>query len=96
MTDFPDYKKFISFIEVSNFPSSHWSITSGWEWEKYLVQVENDYLKEILKMLGFSHCLCVKLKLLIILHGSTWEFIWLMIMLGIHIYLGFIKCGRIL
>jgi hypothetical protein len=44
--DFPDYKNFIYFIEVSNFPSSHWSVTSGWKWEKYLAQVEKDGLKE--------------------------------------------------
>ena len=46
MTDYPDYKNFISFLEVSNFPSSHWSITSGWEWEKYITQVEKGDLKE--------------------------------------------------
>jgi hypothetical protein len=46
MTYYPDYKNFISFLEVSNFPSSHWSVTSGWEWEKYLAQVEKDDLKE--------------------------------------------------
>ena len=34
MTDYPDYKNYVSFLEVSNFPSSHWSITSGWKWAK--------------------------------------------------------------
>ena len=46
MKDFPYYKNFISFIEVLNFPSSHWSVMSGSEWEKYLAQVEKDDLKE--------------------------------------------------
>ena len=41
-----NYKNYVSFLEVSNFPSYHWSITSGWEWEKYLAQVENDDIKE--------------------------------------------------
>ena len=40
MTDYPDYKNYVSFLEVSNFPSSHWSIKSGWEWVRYLAQVE--------------------------------------------------------
>ena len=31
---------------MSSFPSSHWSVTSGWEWKIYLAQVEKDDLKE--------------------------------------------------
>ena len=31
---------------MPNFPSSHWSLTSGWEWEKYLALVEKDDMKE--------------------------------------------------
>ena len=46
MTDYPYYMKLLSFLQVSNFPSSHWSVTSGWEWAKYLAQVENDDMKE--------------------------------------------------
>ena len=46
MTDYPEYKNYVSFLNVSNFPSSHLSVTSGWEWEKYLAQVEKDDLKE--------------------------------------------------
>jgi hypothetical protein len=45
MMDYTNYKKFIYFLEVSNFPSSHWSVASGWEWKKYLAQVEKDDLK---------------------------------------------------
>ena len=33
MTDYLDYKNYVSFLDVSNFPSSHWSVMSGWEWE---------------------------------------------------------------
>jgi hypothetical protein len=46
MTDCPDYMKYLSFLQVSNFPSSHWAIMSGWEWKKYLAQVENGHMKE--------------------------------------------------
>ena len=46
MTDYLEYKNYVSFLDVSNFPSSHWFVTSGWEWEKYLAQVEKDDLKE--------------------------------------------------
>jgi len=45
MTDYPDQMKFLSFLHVPNFPSSHWSVTSGWEWARYLAQVEIDDLK---------------------------------------------------
>lgn len=46
MTDYPKMMKYLSFIQVPNFPSSHWSLTSGWEWGKYLAQVEKDDMKE--------------------------------------------------
>ena len=46
MTDYPYYKNYVSFLEVLNFPSSCWSITSDWEWEKYVAQVKKDDLKE--------------------------------------------------
>ena len=46
MTDYPYYKNYVYFLEVANFPSSDWLVTSGWEWEKYLAQVEKDDLKE--------------------------------------------------
>jgi hypothetical protein len=46
MTDYPDYMKYLSFLQMPNFPSSHWSLTSGWEWAKYLAQVEKDDMKE--------------------------------------------------
>jgi hypothetical protein len=46
MKNYPDCMKFISFLQMTNFPYSHWSLTSGWEWEKYLAQVEKDDMKE--------------------------------------------------
>jgi hypothetical protein len=46
MTNYPDYMKYLSFLQMPNFPSSHWSLTSGWEWEKYIAQVEKDDMKE--------------------------------------------------
>lgn len=44
--DYPDHTKLLYFLQVPNFPSSHWPITSGWGWAGYLAQVENDDLKE--------------------------------------------------
>ena len=46
MTNYPKMMKYLSFIQVPNFPSSHWSLSSGWEWGKYLAQVEKDDMKE--------------------------------------------------
>ena len=68
MTYYPDYKNYVSFLDISNFPSSHWSVTNGWEWEKYLAQVEKDDLKEKIANASFFHYLWMKLQLLIILH----------------------------
>jgi hypothetical protein len=45
MTDYLDYMKYLSFLQMPNFPSSHWSLMSGWEWAKYLAQVEKDDMK---------------------------------------------------
>jgi hypothetical protein len=45
MTYYLDYMKYISFLEVSNLSSSHWYLTSGWEWAEYIAQVEKDDLK---------------------------------------------------
>ena len=39
-------KNYLSFIQVQNFQCSHWSLASGWEWGKYLSQVEKDDMKE--------------------------------------------------
>ena len=38
--------KYLYFIQATNFPSSQWSLSSGWEWGKYLAQVEKDNMKE--------------------------------------------------
>ena len=46
MTDYPKMTKYLSFIQVPIFRSSHWSLSSGWEWGKYLAQVENGDMKE--------------------------------------------------
>lgn len=46
MSDYLNYMKYLSFIQVLNFPSSHWSIISGWECSKYLAQVEKYDMKE--------------------------------------------------
>ena len=46
MTDYPKMMKYLSFIQVPKFPSSHWSLSSGWERGKYLAQVEMDNMKE--------------------------------------------------
>lgn len=46
MIDYPDHTKFLSFLQVSNFPSSHWSVTNGWKWVRYLAHIEDDDLKQ--------------------------------------------------
>ena len=45
MIDYPKMTKYLSFIQVPNFPYSHWSLSSGWKWGKYLAQVEMDDMK---------------------------------------------------
>jgi hypothetical protein len=46
MPNYLDCMKYLSFLQVSKFPSSHWSVMSGWEWERYLAQLESDDMKE--------------------------------------------------
>ena len=67
--DYPNYNNYVSFLEVSNSPSSHWYVTSGWEWARYLAQVEKDDLKEKIANAIFFHYLWMKLQLLIIIDG---------------------------
>ena len=69
ITDYPTMTKYLSFIQVQNFPSSRWSLSSGWEWGKYIAQVEKDHMKEKIAKGKFYHYLWMKLQLLIILHG---------------------------
>ena len=61
MIDYLDYKNYVSFLKVSNFPSSHWCITSGWEWTRYLAQVENDDLKKKVANTRFFHYISMNL-----------------------------------
>ena len=46
LKDYPKMTKYLSFIQVPNFPTSRWSLLIGWEWGKYLAQVEKDDMKE--------------------------------------------------
>ena len=70
MTDYPKMMKYLSFIQVPNFLTSHWSLLSGWERGKYLAQVEKDDMKEKIANATFLS-LSLKLRLLIIFHGSA-------------------------
>ena len=46
MIDYPKMSEYVSFINAPNYSSSHWSMTSGWEWAQYLAQVEKEDMKE--------------------------------------------------
>ena len=91
MTYYSKYKNYVYFLDVSNFPSSHWSITSGWEWAKYLAQVEKDDLKEnTANNILFS----LYLDKVTTIDNTSWvcmSIYMVMVILGIHIYLGFKK-----
>ena len=60
--------KYLSFIQVPNFPSSHWSLSSGREWGKYLAQVEKDDMKRRLQMLHF----CQSLDVVTAIDNTSW------------------------
>lgn len=53
MKNYPHYINYLSFHKVLSFPSSYWSITSGWISTTYLAQVENDDIKKRFQMLSF-------------------------------------------
>ena len=46
MTYYPKMAKYLFFIQVPNFPTSHCSLSSGSKWGKYLAHVEKDDMKE--------------------------------------------------
>eukprot|EP01018_Ginkgo_biloba_P012269 Gb_00696 [translate_table: standard] len=69
MTNFPEYMNFLSFLEVSNFPTSHWSISSGWEWERYIAQVEMEDLQEKIRT---SRFLALSLDEVTAIDNTSW------------------------
>eukprot|EP01018_Ginkgo_biloba_P020839 Gb_12925 [translate_table: standard] len=69
MTDFPEYMNFLSFLEVSNFPTSHWSISSGWEWARYLAQVE---MEDLLEKIQNSIFLALSLDEVTAIDNTSW------------------------
>ena len=58
MNDYPEYKELLSFHGVPNFPNSHWSISSGWEWATYMSEVIKEDLSEIVNL---SNYICLSL-----------------------------------
>ena len=84
MTDYPEYKNYLSFLDVSNFPSSHWSIMSNSEWAKYLDQVEKDDLKEkIANSIFFS----LSLDEVTTIDNTSW------VCMSIYMVNGHIRCS---
>lgn len=53
MNDYPEYKELLSFHGVPNFPNSHWSVSSGWEWATYMSEVIKEDLREIVNRSQF-------------------------------------------
>jgi hypothetical protein len=95
MMDYLDYMKNLSFLQIPNFSSSRWYLTSGWEWGKYLTQLEKDDMKE---NIANSRCLSLSLDEVTTIDNTSWIFMSIYMVndriLGIPIYLGFIKWGR--
>ena len=71
MTYYPKMTKYLSFIQVPNFPSSHWSLLSGWEWGKYLDQVEKGDMKEKIANATF---LSLSLDEVMAIDNTSWIF----------------------
>ena len=49
MKDYVHYKDFLNFISIPKFPSSHWSINSGWVFLKHMDEVIRKDLGESIK-----------------------------------------------
>ena len=54
---------------MPNFSYSHWSLTSVWEWEKYISQVEKDDMKE--KIVG-ARFLSLSLDEVTTIDNTSW------------------------
>ena len=57
---------------MPNFQSSHWSLSSGWEWGKYLAQVEKDDKKKNIANASF---LSFSLNEVTTIDNTSWIFI---------------------
>ena len=40
MKDYPSMTALLHFLKTRNYPNSHWSVNSGWEWTRCLAQIE--------------------------------------------------------
>jgi len=69
MNDYPEYKKLLSFHEVPNFPNSHWSVSSGWEWATYMSEVIKEDLREIVNR---SQFISLSLDEVTVIDNTSW------------------------
>ena len=53
MMGYPSMTVLLHFLKTRNYPNSHWSVNNGWEWAKYLAQVEIEDMKESIKNSNF-------------------------------------------
>ena len=53
MKDYVHYKDLLNFLSTPKFPSSHWSINSGWVFFKHMDEVVRKYLGESIKNSDF-------------------------------------------
>lgn len=53
MEDYVYYKDLLNFLSIPKFPSSHWSINSGWVFLKHMVEMVRQDLGESIKNADF-------------------------------------------
>ena len=59
MTDYLEMSGLLHFLKVPNYPISHWSINSGWEWASCIAQVE---IEDVQRKIKESNLYCIVLR----------------------------------
>jgi hypothetical protein len=58
MTNYESMNKLLHFLDVKNFPKTHWSNTNGWEMASYMHELvfnKTKSLVESVKFISFSN-----------------------------------------
>ena len=75
MTDYLEMSGLLHFLKVPNYPVSHWSINSGWEWASCIVQLE---IEDVQSKIKESTFIALSLDKFMTIDNMSW--VWM------HVY----------
>lgn len=71
MIDYPEMSGLLHFLKVPNYPVSHWSINSGWEWASCNAQVE---IEDVQRKIKESTFIALSLDEVMTIDNTLWVY----------------------